>query len=66
MKWIEINPEKLPEIEVLGANFKPGTYGYKEKLIGWLGKNAEGIYCDDEYQILENCTHYIDIHKFDI
>ena len=65
MNWIEI-PDNIPEGEVLAANFKPRTYGYKEKNIGYLQLEGNGtVTCDGEGCILENCTHYIDINKFD-
>lgn len=56
----------LPEGEVLAANFKEGSPGYNEKLIGWLyTSHGNGtIRCDDATQTLPNATHYIDIHQF--
>lgn len=66
MEWIKINKEILPEDEVLAANFLAETYGYKEKLIGYLQKDLEDIVCENEHEILSGCTHYIDIDKFDI
>lgn len=67
MEWIEINTENLPEKEVLAANFKKGEYGYKEKLLGYLHAESHGaITCENECEVLNNCTHYIDIHNHDI
>jgi len=71
MEWIELNKNRLPEKEVLAANFLPGTHGYKEKLLGYLhlAKNQDSkkyIVCESEYEVLLNCTHYIDINSFDL
>lgn len=70
MKWILIDVNNLPDGEVLAANFNKGKHGYKEKLIGYLYiKNSFSgliIQCEDDHQVLEHCTHYIDIHKFDV
>ncbi|KKL26006.1 hypothetical protein LCGC14_2399630 [marine sediment metagenome] len=66
MEWIKIDIDKLPEDEVLAANFQLGTYGVKEKLIGWIGDDQGSIYCESEYEVLGNCTHYIDLSKFDL
>jgi len=67
MDWKEINTSDLPENEVLAANFKVKTYGYTEKLIGYLHINDAGIIlCESESEILENCTHYIDMSTYDI
>ena len=67
MKW-EIIPEELPAGEVLAANFKKGTYGYKDKLVGRLYRSERdgSVSCDADSQIMENCTHYIEINKHDI
>ena len=65
MQWKPIIENNLPDECVLAANFKPYTYGYQEKLVSYLGRNEEGIYCDSEYEILENCTHYIELDKYD-
>ncbi len=68
MKWIKINKDDIPNIEVVVANFEKGTYGYEEKLIGeiYVSRTNNLICCDNGHEILENCTHYIDINKFDI
>ena len=63
MEWTKLNIEDLPENEVLAGNFKKGTYGYKEKLIGYLSDNIDYITCENENELLNNCTHYIDINK---
>jgi hypothetical protein len=65
MKWIKLEIGNLPEHEVLAANFAKETYGYKEKSIGYVFDNGEMISCDAT-ELLENCTHYIDINKHDI
>lgn len=60
----------IPQGEVLAANFRPGGYGYKEKIIGSLRVETKAyrqvLICEDEHQQLENCTHFIYINKFDI
>lgn len=66
MEWIKLNKENLPEHEVLAANFKPRTYGYNEKLIGYLNYEDGEIVCENEHEVLEGCTHYIDINKHDV
>ena len=66
MKWIEINEDSLPMRKVLAANFKARTYGYKEKLIGYLSLDTGDIVCENESEVLGGCTHYIDLNKFDI
>ena len=67
MKWIEINKSNIPENEVLAANFEKNTYGYKEKIIGYLSKNDNDfIDCENDNQLLENATHYVDINTFDL
>lgn len=65
MEWIKIVRDDFPSHEVLAANFKRGTYGYKEKCIGWLSICDGVIVCDGESR-LEYTTHYININKFDI
>ncbi len=67
MEWIEINKDELPNREVLAANFKPETYGYKEKLVGYVAFSESGTaYCESDRELLENVTHYIDLTQFDI
>lgn len=65
MQWVEIK-KSLPENEVLAANFEKGTYGVYEKLIGYLSVANGIVVCESDNEILENCTHYIDIDNFDI
>jgi len=65
MIWIPINPDELPEGEVLAANFKMGSYGYREKLVGWIGRINEP-FCESDAALLPDVTHYIDINKFDV
>ena len=65
MNWEKIDTENLPANEVLAANFKAGTFGYKEKIIGHLGIDEGKIICESECEMLENCTHFIDINKYD-
>lgn len=68
MKWIELNHKQLPNKEVLAANFKKGTYGYKEKILGYLYNDNKDnmIKCDSDVEILKNCTHYIDLNLYDL
>lgn len=67
MKWIELDKSELPTKEVLVANFQPRTFGYKEKLIGYVYMEDDGKFsCESEDSMLNNCTHYIDIHQFDV
>ena len=66
MEWQKINKNRIPNSEVLSANFQPGTYGYREKLIGYLSIKDDCIICENENESLENCSHYIDLQKFDL
>ncbi len=67
MKWKDIDKKRMPKETVLAANFGPSTYGYKEKLIGWLYVNEQGVICcENEFEVLENCTHFILINHYDI
>jgi len=63
MKWLIINKDDLPIGEVLAANFNSGTYGYKEKALGYLEEDNGMIVCDGAER-LDNCTHYIDLDRF--
>jgi hypothetical protein len=64
--WIKLDKENLPEIEVLAANFKAKTYGYKEKCIGYLNEELGEISCENEHELLGGCTHYVPIHDYDL
>ena len=66
MEWIKIDENNLPEKEVLAANFKARTYGYKEKVIGYLQNDSGDIICESESEVLGGCTHYIDLGRYDI
>lgn len=68
MKWLPIDKDNLPKGEVLAANFTPSKYGYEYKIIGYLRINNDdgSIECADDEGYLENCTHYIDLSKFDL
>lgn len=61
--WIKLHGHNEPDKEVLAANFAPDTYGYKEKLIGYIywDKVGEFYACETDGVILENCTHFIDL-----
>jgi hypothetical protein len=53
--------------EVLIANFREGSYGYKDKIIGRIGYIASGRYsAENEYEQLQYATHYVDIYQYDI
>jgi hypothetical protein len=66
MEWIKIDKNNLPVDEILTANFMPFTYGYKEKILGRCYIEDDTIICENEHEQLNNCTHYIPIHTFDI
>ncbi|KQC33972.1 hypothetical protein AAU57_12005 [Nonlabens sp. YIK11] len=67
MDWIKIDKNNLvDDREVLAANFEPRTFGYQEKIIGYLSIDDGKITCVNEYQILQDTTHYIDIDLFDL
>ena len=67
MEWIKIDKENVYEDgEVLAANFQAGTYGYKEKVIGYLIIEDGEICCENEYERLENATHYINLNEHDL
>ena len=61
-KWISVE-DRLPEREVLAANFAPGTYGYKEYIIGYVSVEQcteQGKYCaSNDYEILYNVTNWM-------
>ena len=59
-KWISVD-ERLPEREVLAANFAPKTYGYKEYIIGYVSRGTEPgkCYAENDYEILYNVTHWM-------
>jgi len=65
--WIPIEVNKLPAGEVLAANFNPGTFGYKEKLVGTLSLDdrEDTIICEDENTQLKNCSHFVAVHDYD-
>jgi len=65
MEWIKIDKKNLPEGKILAANFAIYTYGYKEKLLGYLHIEDDKIICESEHEQLESCTHYIPINTFD-
>lgn len=66
MNWIPIDIDNVQSGEVLAANFKAGTHGYTEKLIGYLYIDENTVCCEGDEENLEGCTHYIDINKYDI
>lgn len=59
-KWISVD-ERMPEREVLAANFAPRTYGYKEYIIGYVSRGTEPgkCYAENDYEILYDVTHWM-------
>ncbi len=66
LEWISVE-DRLPDGEVLAANFRPGTYGYKEYIIGYISpvkcfdpdwKKGKHVATND-FEILENVTHWL-------
>ena len=60
LKWISVE-DRLPDVEVLAANFAPKTYGYKEYIIGYVSPDwRKGeYYAENDYEILYNVTHWM-------
>ena len=58
--WISVE-ERLPEGEVIAANFAPGTYGYKEYLLGYVHKHDDLYYAENPFEILNTVTHWMPI-----
>ena len=65
MKWIQFDKSNLPKGEILAGNFEKGTFGYGEKLIGYIHTYSNIIHCVSESSSVKNVTHYIDIHQFE-
>lgn len=73
MKWIKINPDELPNGEVLGACFDDLEATNKEKMIGRILKDEYNnpVIIAYDMNSPEPCpmsfpvTHYIDIHNHD-
>ena len=59
-RWISVE-ERLPEGEVIAANFAPGTYGYKEYLLGYVHKHDDLYYAENSFEILNTVTHWMPI-----
>lgn len=61
-RWISVE-ERMPEGEVLAANFATGTYGYKEYIIGYVFPprvtEPGGYYAENDYETLHDVTHWM-------
>lgn len=65
-RWISVE-ERLPEGEVLAANFAPGTHGYKEYIIGYVDEvkctepdwHRCKCYASNDHEILNDVTHWM-------
>lgn len=65
-QWISVK-DKVPDEEVLAANFEPGTYGYKEYIIGYVSEvkctepdwHNGKCYAENDNEILDNVTHWM-------
>jgi hypothetical protein len=68
MNWTPIDLNNLPQETVLAANFKPMSYGYKEKILGYVdfSKEEDCVVCESENEMLLNVTHYIKINDYDL
>lgn len=66
MEWIEIDKNNLPKGEVLAADFTNKYFGYTNKIIGYLHISDGFIHCENDNEILNCVTHYIDINNFDL
>lgn len=64
MEWILIDKANLFKGEVLAANFQEGSWGYKGIVIGYLYIVYETVIVESDYAQLMNCTHYIEMSKF--
>ena len=66
MEWIKLDMDNLPDNEVIAVCFENGSNFWAHKLIGYVFGNGEFISCEDgDSNLICDCTHYIDIHKFD-
>ena len=65
MKWKRIDPDNLPEGEVLAACFEENYMFFQSKMIGRLEKYMWRVDCFENDNVLPNVTHYIDIHDQD-
>lgn len=68
LQWVPIDPENLPEHNVLAACFDKNSAFYGHKMIGLLMENNAyyKVTCDNESEHIGTCTHYIDINNYDI
>lgn len=67
MHWLPIDPDNLPEGEVLAGNFDKDSGYYKDKMIGKVRRVEDNmVRCKDRIGYMMFCTHYIDINKFDL
>ena len=65
-RWISVE-KRLPEGEVLAANFAPGTYGYKKYIIGYVSPprvtEPGGCYAENDHEMLHDVTHWMPLPK---
>ena len=63
-RWISVE-ERLPEGEVLAANFSKGTYGYGEYIIGYVapysGSETNGYGAENSFELLDGVTHWMQL-----
>lgn len=60
-RWIPVT-EQVSDGEVLAVNDLPGSYGFREYLVGHICVDFEsdtGFMCNSEYIILPNITHWM-------
>lgn len=62
-EWVSVCNVRKPEsYDCICINLKPGTYGYKEALVGHLYYSKQSCcwICSSENEILENVTHWME------
>ena len=66
MYWKEVDPQNLPQSEVLAINLRsPDALDYQEKGLGYLSYDLGRVWCHNKFGeiTLISCTHYIEIDK---